>query len=411
MRHKFLTPNLPVSILLRCERRTIINSTVSSLTPIALIVVPRRQFGQGKKIRIFGHSKVKVANPAPLVTYFLYILPLTCMGAFMYEFLYKKGNTWQQIKQKLRSGMSEFSNLSDSILPVKSPIERIELTDDMPQWKKDKIESTRKRLSLIKKSKEDFLEGTADWSTIRARELNEMKENIAENAMGGASRGPLPFKRWLLNREHRLNLKEEEKAKKRAEEEAEHQKSVDEGTSWKEGFEKYYYGIGMAALGPTGGNHPDYRRVQQEGQYRVQSIERQLDIEDNKKEMHEYMREKATERYQERVDKLAQEDPEIKALLEGQDESQIKPTDQNLFQLKKQWVSDWKNSSLKAETEVDEIDDLSDNELTIEHGISSDDDLSMGFKARKIIEYENRIRQYSTPDKIFRFFSRLFTDQ
>ena len=52
---------------------------------------------------------------------------------------------------------------------------------------------------------------------------------------------------------------------------------------------------------------------------------------------------------------------------------------------------------------MEEIDDLSDNELNIEHGISSDDDLSMGFKARKIIEYENRIRQYSTPDKIFRY--------
>ena len=54
---------------------------------------------------------------------------------------------------------------------------------------------------------------------------------------------------------------------------------------------------------------------------------------------------------------------------------------------------------------VEEIDDLSDNELNIEHGISSDDDLSMGFKARKIIEYENRIRQYSTPDKIFRYLT------
>ena len=29
MRHRFLTPNLPVSILLRCERRTITN-TISS---------------------------------------------------------------------------------------------------------------------------------------------------------------------------------------------------------------------------------------------------------------------------------------------------------------------------------------------------------------------------------------------
>ena len=67
------------------------------------------------------------------------------------------------------------------------------------------------------------------------------------------------------------------------------------------------------------------------------------------------MRQKAKERYQERVDQLAKEDPEIKALLEGQDESQIKPTDQNLFQLKKQWVSDWKNSSLKAEIVEGEI--------------------------------------------------------
>ena len=47
----------------------------SGLTPTALIVVPKRQFGQGKKIRIYGHSKVKAANPAPVATYFLYLLP------------------------------------------------------------------------------------------------------------------------------------------------------------------------------------------------------------------------------------------------------------------------------------------------------------------------------------------------
>ncbi|OQR66844.1 calcium uptake protein 1 -like protein, partial [Tropilaelaps mercedesae] len=28
-----------------------------------------------------------------------------------------------------------------------------------------------------------------------------------------------------------------------------------------------------------------------------------------------------------------------------------------------------------------------------------------GFRDRKIIEYENRIRQYSTPDKVFRYFA------
>ena len=80
MRHKFLTPNLPVSILLGCKRRTIVN-TISSLTPMAVIVVPKRQIDQGKKIHIYGHSKVKAANPAPLVTYFLYLLPVTCMNS------------------------------------------------------------------------------------------------------------------------------------------------------------------------------------------------------------------------------------------------------------------------------------------------------------------------------------------
>lgn len=30
---------------------------------------------------------------------------------------------------------------------------------------------------------------------------------------------------------------------------------------------------------------------------------------------------------------------------------------------------------------------------------------SGGFRNRKIMEYENRIRQYSTPDKIFRYFA------
>ena len=29
----------------------------------------------------------------------------------------------------------------------------------------------------------------------------------------------------------------------------------------------------------------------------------------------------------------------------------------------------------------------------------------IGFRDRKIIEYENRIRQYSTPDKVFRYFA------
>ena len=55
--------------------------------------------------------------------------------------------------------MSEFSTLSDSILPIKHSMERIEITDNMPQWKKDKFEATRKRLASINKSKQDLIEG------------------------------------------------------------------------------------------------------------------------------------------------------------------------------------------------------------------------------------------------------------
>ena len=31
----------------------------------------------------------------------------------------------------------------------------------------------------------------------------------------------------------------------------------------------------------------------------------------------------------------------------------------------------------------------------------------VGFKARKIMTYENRIRSYSTPDKVFRYFATI----
>ena len=71
----------------------------------------------------------------------------------------EKGQYLATIKAKLRSRMSEFSTLSDSILPIKHSMERIEITDNMPQWKKDKFEATRKRLASINKSKQDLIEG------------------------------------------------------------------------------------------------------------------------------------------------------------------------------------------------------------------------------------------------------------
>jgi hypothetical protein len=53
--------------------------------------------------------------------------------------------------------------------------------------------------------------------------------------------------------------------------------------------------------------------------------------------------------------------------------------------------------SLKAEEDIKELE--SDVEDDKKH------EKRLGFKDRKIIEYENRIRSYSTPDKIFRYFA------
>merc|ERR1719309_93479 len=48
-------------------------------------------------------------------------------------------------------------------------------------------------------------------------------------------------------------------------------------------------------------------------------------------------------------------------------------------------------TTVKAETEEDPDDDQRAEKI--------------GFRDRKIIEYENRIRHYSTPDKVFRYFA------
>ncbi|KAL5281076.1 MICU1 family protein [Megaselia abdita] len=64
----------------------------------------------------------------------------------------------------------------------------------------------------------------------------------------------------------------------------------------------------------------------------------------------------------------------------------------------------------KSKAKDDEEEDSSGSEL------SSDEDDSIpkrkkkekvGFRDRKIIEYENRMRQYSTPDKVFRYFATI----
>ncbi|KAL0270500.1 UNVERIFIED_CONTAM: hypothetical protein PYX00_007894 [Menopon gallinae] len=52
--------------------------------------------------------------------------------------------------------------------------------------------------------------------------------------------------------------------------------------------------------------------------------------------------------------------------------------------------------------------DIPDEPLEIEDaGKKKKKKEKIGFRDRKIIEYENRIRQYSTPDKVFRYFATL----
>ena len=55
--------------------------------------------------------------------------------------------------------------------------------------------------------------------------------------------------------------------------------------------------------------------------------------------------------------------------------------------------------SLKAEEAIAQADEMN-QVVEVEGGKEK-----IGFRDRKIIEYENRIRQYSTPDKVFRYFA------
>jgi len=71
---------------------------------------------------------------------------------------------------------------------------------------------------------------------------------------------------------------------------------------------------------------------------------------------------------------------------------------------------------LKAEEAVSESQNVINRNLEAKEVATDGDDIKelvegegekekIGFRDRKIIEYENRIRQYSTPDKVFRYFA------
>ena len=60
------------------------------------------------------------------------------------------------------------------------------------------------------------------------------------------------------------------------------------------------------------------------------------------------------------------------------------------------------SASNVADSETEESE--SNEESSSENGNGSKKE-RIGFRDRKIIDYENRIRAYSTPDKIFRYFA------
>ncbi|XP_030383939.1 calcium uptake protein 1 homolog, mitochondrial isoform X1 [Scaptodrosophila lebanonensis] len=58
-----------------------------------------------------------------------------------------------------------------------------------------------------------------------------------------------------------------------------------------------------------------------------------------------------------------------------------------------------------SDSDSDNDDDDSNAELNVRDGKKLRE--KVGFRERKIIEYENRIRQFSTPDKVFRYFATI----
>jgi len=100
--------------------------------------------------------------------------------------------------------------------------------------------------------------------------------------------------------------------------------------------------------------------------------------------IHAVMMAAAADRYKEDVKE------EAEALGLGEDEETVK-----MIAEKTQKVN--RGLSIRAEEEAD-----SETQTESESGSAKE---KIGFRDRKIIEYENRIRQYSAPDKVFRYFA------
>lgn len=159
-------------------------------------------------------------------------------------------------------------------------------------------------------------------------------------------------------------------------------------------------------------------------------------VAENREEIHKCMQREAMKRYHQEVTVMASQDSELKALLDTEDINELErlekiTQDKELFNLKQLWVRDYKEAVRDSEKDGDftvvepsleeKLDfsgkwNMLKSKLFAESpgdfdSIESDNDSepeesqNMGFRSRKIAEYEDRLRQYSTPDKIFRYFA------
>lgn len=155
-------------------------------------------------------------------------------------------------------------------------------------------------------------------------------------------------------------------------------------------------------------------------------------VAENREEIHKCMQREAMKRYHQEVTVMASQDSELKALLDTEDINELErlekiTQDKELFNLKQLWVRDYKEAVRDSEKDGDftvvepsleeKLDfsgkwNMLKSKLFAESpgdfdSIESDNDSepeesqNMGFRSRKIAEYEDRLRQYSTPDKIF----------
>ena len=150
----------------------------------------------------------------------------------------------------------------------------------------------------------------------------------------------------------------------------------------------------------------------QDHQHKREETAREIMLAERNADIHATMQLGALER---KLKQMTESDPEIAGLLAGKT---IEPADEEAFKMKKQMLLDMlrqmndlsliaKNPSALEKSEPPS-GVTSKFSVKAEEAIATDitdHHKGLGFRDRKIIEYENRIRSYSTPDKIFRYFA------